>query len=78
MVQWVGCDEVTWEPKSFIAPELIEAFEKQQEQQGAGEPAAEEPAADVPVRPVSPAGEKRARTEGSALSPSAKSPDPKR
>ena len=67
-VYWVGCseEEATWEPKSYIAPELIAAFEASQEH------------AEVQP-PGSPHAEKRERPAGSSdFSPSAKSPDAKR
>ena len=65
-VIWAGvsADEATWEPKSYLAPELVEAYE----QQGGQSP-----------EPASPAAEKRSRAEASAdCSPSAKSPAAKR
>ena len=67
----MGCsdEEATWEPKSYIAPELIEAFEAQEAAGGQV----------VPQEPTSPHAEKRMRPAGSPdFSPSAKSPDAKR
>lgn len=74
-VAWAGCDEVTWEPKSNISAELVDAFDEMQEQQRQVAAAA---AAAETVRSASPGAEKRPRTEGTALSPSAKSPEAKR
>lgn len=66
-VMWAGvsADEATWEPKSYLAAELVEAYEQQL---GGQSP-----------EPASPAAEKRSRAEASAdCSPSAKSPAAKR
>ena len=75
---------MTWEPKSHIAAEMVEAFEaalllqqQQHQQQDAAAVAGPMRAAE-PVRPASPSAEKRPRAEDSAISPSAKSPEPMR
>ena len=66
-VRWAGCSEAedSWEPKSSIAQQLVQAFHDAESQQ-------------PPAPPGSPKDSKRPRVPGAACSPSAQSPASKR